>query len=146
MALNPKYTNLAVNTKVDAQAALLNAGFLDIYDGTQPVTADTAIGAQVKLARLTFGNPAFGSGVAGVATANAITADSSADATGVAAWFRALKSDGTAVLDGSVGTAAANLTLNSVAIAIGAAVSCTSFTRGVRLHRRQDATVVHGRV
>jgi hypothetical protein len=128
MALNPKFTNLAVNTKVDAQAVLLNSGFLDIYDGTQPVTADTAIGAQVKLARLTFGNPAFGAGVAGVATANAITQDSSADATGTATWFRALKSDGTAVLDGSVGTSGANLNLNSVAISSGAAVSVTSMT------------------
>jgi hypothetical protein len=128
MALNPKFTNLAVNTKVDAQATLLNSGFLDLYDGAQPTTADTAIGAQVKLARLTFGNPAFGAGVAGVATANAITQDSSADATGTAAWFRALKSDGTPLLDGSVGTSGANLNLNSVAISSGAAVSCTSFT------------------
>lgn len=128
MALNPKFTNLAVNTKVDAQAVLLNSGFLDIYDGTQPATADTAVGAQVKLARLTFGNPAFGAGAAGVATANAITQDTSADATGTATWFRAVKSDGTAVLDGSVGTATSNLILNSVAISAGAAVSCSAFS------------------
>jgi len=128
MALNPKFTNLAVNTKVDALAALLNSGFLDIYDGTQPVTADTALGAQVKLARLTFNATAFGAGVAGVATANAIGSDASADATGTATWFRALKSDGTPVLDGSVGTATSNLVLNSVAISAGAAVSCTAFT------------------
>lgn len=128
MALNPKFTNLAVNTKVDAQAVLLNGGFLDIYDGTQPATADTAISTQVKLARLTFGNPAFGAGVAGVATANAIAQDAAADATGTASWFRALKSDGTAVLDGSVGASGANLNLNTVSIVINAAVSCTSFT------------------
>ncbi len=128
MSLNPKYTNLAVNTKADAQAALLNSGFLDIYDGTQPATADTAISTQTKLARLTFNATAFGASVAGVATANAITSDSDADATGTATWFRALKSDGTAVFDGSVGTAAANLVLNTVSIVIHAAVSCTSFT------------------
>lgn len=128
MPLNPKFTNLAVNTKVDAQAVLLNGGFIDIYDGTQPTTADTAIGAQVKLARLTFGNPAFGAGVAGVAAANAITQDTSADATGTAAWFRALKSDGTAVMDGAVGTTGSNMNINSVAISAGAAVSCTAFT------------------
>lgn len=128
MALNPKFTNLAVNTKVDALAALLNGGFLDIYDGTQPSTADTAIGAQVKLARLTFNATAFGAGSAGVAEANAITQDTAADATGTATWFRALKSDGTPVFDGSVGTSGANLNLNSVAISAGAAVSCSSFT------------------
>lgn len=130
MALNPKYTNLAVNTKGDAQAALLNAGFIDIYDSTgtgQPATADTAITTQVKLARLTFANPAFGASVAGVATANAITG-SNALATGTATWFRLLKSDGTAVMDGSVGTATANLIINSVAISSGAAVSASAFT------------------
>jgi hypothetical protein len=108
---------------------LLNAGFIDIYDGTQPVTADTAITTQVKLAHLTFGNPAFGASVAGVATANAIAQDVSADATGTASWFRAYKTDGTtAVYDGSVGTSGCNLNLNSVAISAGAAVSVTSFT------------------
>lgn len=129
MALNPKFTDLAVNTKADAQAALLNSGKLRIYDGTQPATADTAIGAQVLLAELTFNATAFSAAVAGVATANAITQDSSADATGTATWFRALRSDGsTAVMDGSVGTATSNIVLNSVAISAGAAVSVTAFT------------------
>lgn len=129
MALNPKFTNLAVNTKADAEGVLLNGGFLDIYDGSQPATADTAIGAQVKLASLTFGSPAFASSVAGVATANAITQDTDADATGTAAWFRAFKSDhSTAVFDGSVGTSGCNLNLNTTAIQIHAAVQCTSFT------------------
>jgi hypothetical protein len=128
MALNPKYTNLAVNTKVDAECALLNSGFIDIYDGAQPATADTAVGAQVKLARLTYGNPAYGAGVAGVATANPITQDSAADATGTAAWCRHLKSDGTAVKDGSVGTSGCNLNLSTTSIVTNAAVSVTSLT------------------
>jgi len=83
----------------------------------------------VLLAELTFGNPAFGASVAGVATANAITGDTTADNTGTATWFRALKSDGTTVIfDGSVGTSGANLNLNSVAISAGAAVSVSSFS------------------
>ena len=58
------------------------------------------------LAELRFGATAFGASLAGVATANAITADSSANATGTATWFRVFKSDGTTALwDGSVGTA-----------------------------------------
>jgi len=131
MALNPKYTNLAVNTKVDALAALLNSGFCDIYDSTgagQPATADTAITTQIKLARLTFGNPAFAAGVAGVATANAITQDAAADATGTATWCRMLKSDGTAVQDGSVGTSGCNLNLTTTSIVQNAAVSVSSLT------------------
>ncbi|MDP9265223.1 MAG: hypothetical protein M3O91_03770 [Chloroflexota bacterium] len=129
MALNPKRSNESATAAADAMAALCNNGFLDIYDGAQPATADTAVGAQVKLARLTLGATAFAAAVAGVATANAITQDSSADATGTAAWFRVWKSNGTSpVWDGSVGTATSDLVLNSVAISAGAAVAVTSLT------------------
>lgn len=129
MANNPKRTNLAANTACDAMAALANSGRLKIYDGTQPATADTAVTSQVVLADLTMNATAFGSAVAGVATANAITQDSSADATGTATWFRLYKSDNSTVIcDGSVGTSSADLVLNSVAISSGAAVSVTAFT------------------
>lgn len=129
MALAPRLANLAANAAADAACALANAGFLDIYDGTQPATADTAITSQVKLAHLTLASPAFGAAVAGVATANAVGSDVSADATGTANWFRAYKSDGTtAVFDGSVGTSGANLNLSSVAITAGGTVAITSFT------------------
>ena len=129
MALNPKRSNTAVSAAADAVCPLLNNGYLRIYSGTQPATADTAISTQTLLAELRFGSTAFGASSNGVATANAITSDTSADNTGTAAWFRALKSDGTtAVLDGSVGTSSADLVLNSVSISAGAAVSITSFT------------------
>ena len=129
MALNPKLSNAAANAAADAVCVLANTGYLRIYSDTQATDAETAVGAQVLLAELRFGATAFGAAVAGVATANAITADSSANATGTATWFRVLKSDGTTVLwDGSVGTATANLILNSVAISSGAAVSVSAFT------------------
>jgi hypothetical protein len=129
MALTPKLANNAASAAADAVAALANNGYLRIYDGTQAADADTAVGAQVLLAELRFGATAFGAAANGVATANAITQDSSANATGTASWFRALKSDGTTPLwDGSVGTSGANLNLNSVSIVSGAAVSVTSFT------------------
>lgn len=132
MALNPKLSDTAANAAADAVCALLNTGYLRIYDSTgtgQPANANTAVTTQVLLAELRFGATAFAGASAGVATANAITSDSSANATGTATWFRALKSDGTTVVfDGSVGTATSNLVLNSVAIASGAAVACTAFT------------------
>jgi hypothetical protein len=129
VALTNKLTNLAANTEADAVAALLNSGKIRIYDGAQPATADTALSGQNLLAELTFGNPAFGAAVAGVATANAITGDSSADYTGTAAWFRAFKSDGTtAVFDGSVGTSGCNININSTSITAGGSVNCTAFT------------------
>ena len=62
------------------------------------------------------------------ATANGITPGTAA-ASGTAAWFRVLQSDGvTAVFDGSVGTSAANLNLSATAITAGQAVSISSFT------------------
>lgn len=129
MALSPKLANEGANAAADAACALCNNGFFDIYDGTQPATADTAITSQVKLAHLTFGATAFGAAVAGVATANAIGSDASADATGTATWFRAYKSNGTSpVFDGSVGTSGCDLTLSSVSIVTGGAVSITGFT------------------
>jgi hypothetical protein len=129
MALTPKLANNAASAAADAVTALLNNGYLRIYDGSQPATADTAVSTQVLLAELRFGATAFGAASNGVSTANAITSDSSADNTGTAAWFRALKSDGTTpVFDGSVGTSGANLNLNSVAISAGAAVSVSSLT------------------
>ena len=130
MAVNPKRSNAAVTAAADAVCDLLDNGYLRIYDGSQPANADTAVTTQTLLAELRWNAAnAFGAASGGVATANAITADSSADATGTASWFRALKADGTtAVFDGSVGTSSADLILNSTAIAAGANVAVTAFT------------------
>lgn len=126
---NPKLTDLGANTKANALCALLNNGFLDIYDGSQPASADTAIGSQIRLASLRFNATACASAVAGVATANAITSDTDADASGTAAWFRAWKSDHTtSVFDGGVGTANSDLLLSSTTIALHGTVSVASFT------------------
>jgi hypothetical protein len=133
MALNPKRSAAAANAACDAMAALLNTGYLRIYDSTggtgQPATPETAIGSQVLLAELRFGATAFGGASGGVATANTITADSDANATGTATWYRCLASNGTtAVHDGSVGTSGCNLNIPSTAIVQHAEVSVTSFT------------------
>jgi len=129
MALNPKLSNTGANASADAVTVLLNNGYLRIYDGAQPTDADTAIGAQVLLAELRWNATAFGAAVAGVATANAITADASANATGTATWFRALQSNGTTVLfDGTVGTATTDIVFNTVSFVSGANVSVTAFT------------------
>jgi len=122
----------AVNAEADALAILANTGYIRIYDGTRPTNADTAVGAQVLLAELRFGETAFGAAVNGVLTANAITADSSANAGGTASWARILKSDGTTALwDDEVGTATSNIILNSVTIGLGANVSISALTHTV---------------
>ncbi len=130
MALNPKLSAASRNLALNAALDVLNSGFFDIYDQTQPTDADTAIsGGQIKLAHLTFASTAWAAASSGSKAAAAIGADSSADATGTATWYRLWKSDTTtAVWDGSVGTSGANLNFNSVAIQSGAAVSISSFT------------------
>ena len=137
MANNPFFSDTAVKAAVDAVTALANSGKLRIYDGSQPTDANTAVGAQVKLAELTLNATAFAasaaSGSAGskvvTANANAITGDLSADATGTAAWFRVLKSDGITILfDGSVGTTGCDLNLATTSIVAGEEVDVTSFS------------------
>jgi len=133
MPKNTQLANATVNGQADDLSARLNNGYLRIYDGSQPATANTAISTQVLLAELRFNATAAGAAANGVITFNALTADTSANATGTAAWFRALSSDGsTVVFDGTVGTSDANLILNSVAIQSGAQVSVSSFTHTVQ--------------
>jgi hypothetical protein len=128
MALNPKLTDLAVSREADAVCALLDGGYLDLYSGAQPASADDPVTTQVRLARLRWGTPAFEAAVGGIALARTITAESDAPASGTALWFRASKSDGTtAVFDGSVGTADCNLNLDSVEILQHAEVGVTGF-------------------
>lgn len=132
MALNTQMSYAAVNVEADALSNELDSGYLRIYDGTQPANANTAVSTQTLLAELRFNATAAPAASNGVLTFNAITADSSANATGTATWFRALKSDGTTVImDGTVGTSGANLNLTSVSITTGTQVSVTSFTHTI---------------
>lgn len=129
MAKNTQLSTTTRNARADALTALLNNGYLRIYDGTQPASADTAITSQVLLAELRFNATAFGAAASAVATANAITRDDVANATGTATWCRCLKSDGTTVvMDGSVGTSNANLVLSSTGIVAGDAVEVSAMT------------------
>lgn len=129
MALTQKLANVAANAAADAACDLLDNGYLRIYDGAQPADADTAITTQVLLAELRYNATAFAAAIAGIANANALTADASANASGTATWFRALKSDGTtAIFDGSVDTSGANLNLNTTTITAGQTVSVSSHT------------------
>ena|SRR5581483_6352236 len=135
MAHNCKISDTLANAEANAIASLFNGGFLRIYDGAQPADANTPITTQNLLAELTLGSPAFGSAVAGVLTANPITADSDANASGNAAWYRVVKSDGVTVLvDGSVGTSGCDCNLNQISITIHGTVAVSSFTHTVTEH------------
>jgi hypothetical protein len=121
MALNNIATTVR-NTMCDAFVDALDAGagaaLLKIYNA-----AFAAL-----LAQLTFSDPAFGAAAAGVATANPITDDASADASGTAALLRLQDSTPTTVAEGTVSTSGADLNLNTTSITAGDRVSCTSAT------------------
>lgn len=128
MPNNLKLSNNVVNPQADALSDLADNGYLRIYDGTQPATADTAITTQVLLAELRFNATAAPSATNGVLAFNAITQDSSANNTGTASWFRALKSDGSTVLfDGAVGTSGSDMNIATTSIVAGAVVGVSSF-------------------
>jgi hypothetical protein len=128
MAVNPKLSAASRNLALNAALDPLNSGNILVLDGTQATDADTAIGAQVTLAQLTFGSTAWAAASAGSKSANAITQDSNADASGTASWYRMRNSGNTAIWDGSCGTSSANLIFNSVGISSGAVVQITGFT------------------
>jgi hypothetical protein len=62
------------------------------------------------------------------ATANAITDDTSANASGAATFARSFDRDDNPVLQHSVGTSGAELNLNSVGIVAGTRVEVTSLS------------------
>jgi hypothetical protein len=134
MAHALKISNDAINAQADALARKLDNGFLRLYNGTQAADADTPVGAQTLLAELRLANPSAPAAVAGVLTFSALTPDVSADATGTATWFRALKADGTTVvMDGTVGLvgSSSDLELDAVAIQANADVVVDSWTHTV---------------
>lgn len=115
------------NNRLDEITARAGASArIRIYSGSRPATGGTET---TVLAELT-GNATFAPAASGgVLTLNAITQDSSANATGTATWFRIDSSGGTNhVLDGDVGTSGSDLNLNSTSIVTGGTVSISSFT------------------
>jgi hypothetical protein len=127
MATNLAMSNAAVNAEADALSSLADDGYLRIYDGAQPSTADTPVSSQVLLAELRLGSPAFQAAANGIINANPITPDEDAKATGTASWCRFLAQDGTPLFDGSVGLSGSLININSVSIQQHAVVSISSY-------------------
>lgn len=129
---NVRLANAAQQAAGDAVVDLIDggagAGTIQIRSGTQPANANLAATGTL-LATLTFSDPAFGAtDTSGVATASAITDDSSADATGTASWARVLDSNSATIFDCDVSTSGATINLNTTSITSGGVVSITSFT------------------
>ena len=131
MAALVGFNVLVRNARLDAITTFAGgSALLRIYDGTRPATGGAATTLLAELVcNATFAPAASG----GTLTLNAIANDASANATGTATWARIVKADGTThVLDCNVGTATADIILNTVSIVTGAVISVTSavFTEG----------------
>jgi hypothetical protein len=128
MASNLKYSNGTRNSQQQGLITFAGSGCLiNIYQGTQPANANTAISTQTLLVSLPIAG-SFGTDSSGTITISAVTS-ASATASGTAAFFRIFKSDGTTVvMDGSVGTVDADMILNTTAIANTQTVSISSGT------------------
>lgn len=131
-----RITTAAAKAACDAVVDLLDAGpaagYVEVRTGSQPATANTAASGTL-LATLVLSDPAFGNATSAspsVATASAITPDTSADATGTAGWFRGYDSTGAAVIDGSVTATGGggDMTFDSVSFIAGGTVTVTSWT------------------
>ena len=104
---NLKFSTTLRNNQLDEITAYAGtAAVIKIMSGVQPAGGGSET---TVLAQLTGDVTSFASTATGGALAiNAITADTNADATGTASWFRIYQSDGiTWVMDGDISTAAA---------------------------------------
>lgn len=112
----------ARNAAADAIAALHNSGTIELK-----TSGGTSTAGNGEVATLTFGATAFGSAASGVATANAITDDSSATG-GTTTQFYSYTSVSAPILSGSVSTSGADINLTSTVIAATETVSLSSLT------------------
>ena len=128
MPSNLKYSNGTRDAQQQGLITYAGSGaIIKIYDGTQPSNANTAITTQTLLVSLPISGT-FGTDSNGTITLSTVT-NGTAVATGTGQFFRITKSDGTTVvMDGSVGTASADMILNNTSIATGQTVSISSGT------------------
>jgi hypothetical protein len=128
MPTNLKYSNGTRNAQQNGLITYAGTGALiNIYAGSQPANANTAIVGQTLLVTLTV-TGSFGTDSNGTITLSTVT-NGTAVATGTASFFRITQSDNTTVvMDGSVATSDADLVLNNTSIATGQVVSISAGT------------------
>lgn len=138
MSTTLSFSNAPLLTAADAIADACDAGStnaqatLVIYMGTMPANCDTALSGNTVLSEHDMSNPAFGAAADdtpdALLTANAITDDSAANATGVPTFYRILDRDENAVIQGPAGTTGTALNITTANIVQDAVVSVTSLT------------------
>ena len=101
---------------------------LKVYTGAQPTNVSDNPSGTI-LGTLTFSNPAFGASATGVATASAITSDTSADNSGTALHFAIYTGTAlTPLADGTCGQGSGDLSFDNNVIVAGGTIAISSFT------------------
>lgn len=116
-------------------SAACNTGWIKVWSGTAPTTANDAATGTLLVGDLRFGATAFGAPAATTGgrriTANAITSDNAADAGGTPGYYRIFQSNGTTVLaQGTVTVTGSGgeMQIDTVPIVQNAPINVTSFT------------------
>lgn len=116
MATDLKVSVAVANAQADLVGALCNGGYLRVYGGFKPSSADE-VAPGAALATLRFAAEAFRPAENCQIQSNPIMPDENTEGSGEATWFRAFMADGvTPVFDGTVGTANANINLSPSAV------------------------------
>lgn len=135
MTATPVMSIVGTKAALDAVTALVNGGgtgHLYIRSGSPPTKTTDAdsgtLGATLTMSATAFpaSTSATSDGLA-TATANSITSDTNAAASITAGHFRIKSGAGTVIMQGTCGTASADMILNTTTIAAGDTVACTSF-------------------
>lgn len=117
----------SVDTMVDTFTALMDAGYVELYDGAVPASADSSLSGNNLLATIPLQNPAFGAASGGVATlvaASPVTVTS----TGTCSFARWKTSGGVVVMDTTVGTAGTDLVISDNVLTLATSVGISSYT------------------
>lgn len=122
-----EYSNATRNAQNEGLITYAGTGSqFNLYSGTQPANANTAITTQVLLVSMPIAG-VFGTDVNGTLTLGSV-APANAIASGTASFFRIFKSNNSVIMDGSVGLVSADLILNNVNIAASQSVDITAGT------------------
>lgn len=134
--MTTRIANAAAKAAVDAVVDLLDGGagpgYIEIRTGAQPASVGTAASGTL-LGTLTLSDPAFGNATTAnpsVATASAITSDTTADNSGTAGWFRAYDSANTAIIDGSITTSGGggDMIMDTTTVVAGGTIAVSAWT------------------
>lgn len=111
MTTELKVSDAVANAQADLIGQRCRNGWLRLYGGTKPASADDPVGPSA-LATLRFAQEAFRPAADRQIASNPIAPDLNTEGAGEATWFRAFMEDGTTpVFDGTVGVSGCNINL-----------------------------------